>query len=282
MRKRFLVDCKGHKLALGRKTCVMGIINVTPDSFSDGGLFYSAEAAISRGIDMAKAGADIIDVGGESTRPGAASVAPKEQIARVVPVIRGLIKKIRVPISIDTSNAEVAEAAIDAGAVIVNDITGLRADKDLAGVVARHKTGCVIMHIKGTPRTMQKAPKYRDLMKEICAWLKEGIGIAKAAGVSINRIIIDPGIGFGKTVRHNLQIFKNLSALNKLDRPILIGPSRKSFIGRILNEPTDQRLFGTAASVAVAIANGAHIVRVHDVKEMSEVARLTDAILSGS
>lgn len=280
MRKRFLVDCKGHKLALGRKTCVMGILNVTPDSFSDGGLFYNAEAAISHGIDMAKAGADIIDVGGESTRPGAASVAPKEQIARVVPVIKGLIKKIRIPISIDTSSPEVAEAAINAGAVIVNDITGLRLDKDLAGVVAKHKVGCVIMHIKGTPRTMQKAPRYKDLMKEICAWLGQGIGIARAAGVSVNRIIIDPGIGFGKTVRHNLEILKNLSALNKLNRPILIGPSRKSFIGKILDEPANRRLFGTAASVAVAIANGAHIVRVHDVKEMSEVARLADAILS--
>lgn len=278
MRKRFIIDCKGRKLILGKKTCVMGILNVTPDSFSDGGLFYSTQAAVRRGTEIAQEGADILDIGGESTRPGSVSVSPKEQIARVVPVIKELAKKIDILISVDTSSAEVAEAAIKAGASIVNDISGLRSDKNLAAVIAKHKAACVIMHIKGTPRTMQKASRYKNLMKEICAWFAQGIEIAAKAGVSDNRIIIDPGIGFGKTTRHNLEIIKNLAALTKLNKPILIGTSRKSFIGKILDLPVEKRLMGTAASVAAAIASGAHIVRVHDVKEMVQVARMTDAL----
>ena len=278
MRKKFIVDCRGYKLVLGKKTCVMGILNVTPDSFSDGGFFYNKDKAIAHCLEMAKAGADIIDIGGESTRPGALSVSAKEQIARVIPVIKSLVKKIRIPISIDTSNAEVAQAAMATGAAIVNDITGLRGDKNLAGVAAKYKAGCVIMHIKGSPRTMQQAPRYKNLMKEIYAWLREGIDIARHAGISENRIMVDPGIGFGKTVRHNLRILKNLSALDGLNKPILIGPSRKSFIGKILDAPSQKRLMGTAAAVAIAIANGAHIIRVHDTKEMLEVAHLSDAI----
>jgi dihydropteroate synthase len=258
----------------------MGVLNVTPDSFSDGGLFYDTQAAIRRGVEMAGQGAGIIDIGGESTRPGALSVAAAEQIRRVVPVIKALKGKISVPISVDTSSAEVAQAAVKAGAVIINDISGLRADKGLARVAARYKTGCVIMHIRGTPRTMQKAPCYKDLMGEICAWLKEGIGIARAAGISEERIVIDPGIGFGKTARHNLKILRELAVLNRLNRPILVGPSRKSFIGRVLAAPPDERIMGTAASVTIAIANGAHIIRVHDVSQMAQVARLTDAILT--
>jgi dihydropteroate synthase len=257
----------------------MGILNITPDSFSDGGLFYGVENAIRRGIQIAQEGADILDIGGESTRPGALSVSSKEQISRVVPVIKKLAKKINIPISIDTSNAEVAQKAIIAGASLVNDITGLRLDNNLAKVVARYKAGCIIMHIKGTPHNMQKAPRYKDLMKEICLWLKQGIAIAMKAGVAKERIIIDPGIGFGKTVLHNIEIIRNLSVLKRLGRPILIGTSRKSFIGKILAVPPNERLMGTAASVALAIANGAHIVRVHDIKEMVQVARVTDAIL---
>ena len=281
MRKKFIVDCRGRKLILGSKTCIMGILNVTPDSFSDGGMFYDKDKAIAYGIKMASEGANIIDVGGESTRPGAFGIPPKEQIKRVIPVIRALAEKTKAFISIDTSSSIVAEAAINAGAVIVNDISGLRIDKNLAAVIARYNAGCVIMHIKGSPRTMQKFPRYKNLMKEIRAWLKAGIDIAIDAGISRDRIIVDPGIGFGKTVKHNLEIIKNLSCLNNLKRPVLIGPSRKSFIGKILNLPVEGRLMGTAASVSIGIACGAHIVRVHDVKEMLEVARVTDAILTG-
>jgi len=259
----------------------MGILNVTPDSFSDGGMFYDKDKAITYGIKMASEGADIIDVGGESTRPGAFGIPPKEQIKRVIPVIKALAEKTKAFISIDTSSSIVAEAAINAGAVIVNDISGLRIDKNLAAIIARYDVGCIIMHIKGFPRTMQKFPKYKNLMKEIRTWLKTGIDIAIDAGVSRNRIIVDPGIGFGKTVEHNLEIIKNLSCLNNLKRPILIGPSRKSFIGKILNLPVEERLMGTAASVSIGIACGAHIVRVHDVKQMSEAACVTDAILTG-
>lgn len=258
----------------------MGILNVTPDSFSDGGLFFDKDSAIKRGIEMAEEGAGIIDIGGESTRPGAACVSAKEQIARTAPVIKSLAKKIGIPISIDTWNADVAEAAIAAGASMVNDITGLRGDERMAAVAAKYKTGLCIMHIKGAPQTMQRAPRYKNLMKEIYGWLGDGINIARRSGVCEKRIIIDPGIGFGKTLRHNLGILKKLPALNKLGRPILIGTSRKSFISKALNLPIGGRLMGTAASVAIAIANGAHIIRVHDVREMLQVARLTDAIIA--
>ncbi len=280
MRKKFVVDCRGRKLILGNNTCIMGIINVTPDSFSDAGLFYDKDKAVAHGIRMAQLGAGILDVGGESTRPGASSVSSDEQMRRVISVINDLSKKVSALISIDTSNSEVAEAAIKAGAVIVNDISGLRADKKMAGIVAKYKVGCIIMHIKGTPRTMQKSPVYKNLMKEICIWLKGGIKIATRAGISRNRIIIDPGIGFGKTVRHNLEIIRNLSKLNVLNRPILLGPSRKSFIGKILNLPVDERLAGTTAAASIAVACGAHILRVHDVKEILQAARVTDAILN--
>lgn len=279
MRKRFVIDCRGYRLLLGEKTRIMGVLNVTPDSFSDGGLFFDIKKALKRGIEIEKEGADILDIGGESTRPGSAAVPVFEQIKRVVPVIKALREKIKIPISIDTSNSRVAEEAVKAGAKIINDITALRGDKDMACVAAKYKTGLCIMHIKGSPRDMQNAPSYKNLMREICLWLEEGVRIAKRAGVSEKRIIIDPGIGFGKTFRHNLQILNNLSLLEKIGRPILVGPSRKSFIGRILNLPVNERLMGTAAAVALSIAAGAHIVRVHDVGKIREVSVVADAIL---
>ena len=278
MRKRFVVDCVGHKLALGKKTCLMGILNVTPDSFSDGGLFFDAKKAVRRALEIEREGADVIDIGGESTRPGSSPVPAREQIKRAIPVIRALSGKIKIPVSIDTSDAFVAEEAVKAGAKIINDITGLRKDKNIAKVAAGYKTGLCIMHIKGAPQNMQKSPRYKDLIKEIYGYLKEGIDIARRAGVLRERIIIDPGIGFGKTIGHNLEILKNIEKFNGLDRPVLVGPSRKSFIGKILGAGVDERVFGTAAAAAIAVINGAHIIRAHDVAQMRQAALIADSI----
>ncbi|UCG79477.1 MAG: dihydropteroate synthase [Nitrospirota bacterium] len=260
----------------------MGILNITPDSFSDGGTYYDAAMAVEHAISMVENGADIIDVGGESTRPGSDPVSLDEELRRVIPVIRSLAGELEVPISIDTYKSEVAREAIDAGASIVNDISGLRFDSEMANVVAEHQIPVVIMHIKGTPKNMQKDPIYGNLIDEIRVYLKESINIATEAGVHEDKIIVDPGIGFGKTYEDNLEIIKRLDELKDIGRPILIGPSRKAFIGRILGDlPFSERIEGTAAAIAVSIINGANIVRVHDVKEMSRVTRVADAIKSG-
>ncbi len=264
---------------LGKKTLVMGILNLTPDSFSDGGLYYDKKTAFLRARQIEEDGADILDIGGESTRPGSESVKLEDEIDRVIPLIRKLKKTIRIPISIDTSKSEVARLALEYGASMVNDVTGLRGDSSMASVAARYKAPVVIMHMKGLPRTMQVNPKYRNLIPEIISNLKEGIRIARSAGIDKDKIIIDPGIGFGKRTRHNLQILDRLSEFKKLGYALLIGTSRKSFIGNILDLPVDMRLMGTAATVAVAIYNGADIIRVHDVKEMVQVARMVDAIV---
>ncbi len=259
------------------RTHLMGILNVTPDSFSDGGEYFSGDAAVSRGLRMIDEGADCIDIGGESTRPGADPVATEEEIRRVIPVIRELAKLTRVPLSIDTTKSEVAERALDAGAVIVNDISGLRADPALAEVAARYRATLVIMHSKGTPRTMQQDPSYDDVIGEISAYLQNAIILAERAGVG--QIIVDPGIGFGKDLRHNLEILRRLRELQSLDHPVLVGPSRKSFIGKLLDLPVAQRIEGTSAAVAIAIMNGANIIRVHDVREMKRVATVVDAVM---
>lgn len=264
---------------LGKKTLVMGILNLTPDSFSDGGLYYDRKTAFLRACQIEEDGADILDIGGESTRPGSESVKAEDEIDRVIPLIRKLKKTIRIPISIDTSKSKVARLALEYGASMVNDVTGLRGDSSMASVVARYKVPVVIMHMKGLPRTMQINPKYRNLIPEIILSLKEGIRIARSAGIDKDKIIIDPGIGFGKTTRHNLQILNRLSEFKKLGYALLIGTSRKSFIGNILDLPVDMRLMGTAATVAVAISHGADIVRVHDVKEMVQVSRMVDAMV---
>jgi len=265
------------KFVFGKRTYIMGILNVTPDSFSDGGKFVDSDKAVAHALRMAKEGADIIDIGGESTRPGAKGVSAKEEIKRVVPVIKKLKKKSRVAISIDTTKSEVAKEALRAGADMVNDISGLHFDKKLAKVAARHGVPVVLMHIRGRPRTMQKKPGYEDLTQEILDYLEEGIKIAEASGISRKNIIVDPGIGFGKTVKHNLEILLRLKEFRSLGRPILIGTSRKSLIGKTLNLPVEDRLEGTAATVALSIANGADIIRVHDVKEMKRVAKMSDA-----
>ncbi|MDA8106970.1 MAG: dihydropteroate synthase [Nitrospiraceae bacterium] len=266
-------------LDFSRKTCIMGILNVTPDSFSDGGLHFDKSVAVGRGVRMVEEGADIIDIGGESTRPGSDPLPLEEELQRVVPVIESLSAKVTVPISIDTYKAEVARRALDAGASIVNDISGLRFDPGMAGVVSASKVPVVVMHIKGSPRNMQQSPVYEALIPEILDYLRGSIAIALEAGVSEEKIIIDPGIGFGKTFDHNLEILHNLNRFALLGRPILIGPSRKAFIGRILdNAPPQERIYGTAAAVAISIMKEANIIRVHDVMEMVQVARVADAV----
>ncbi len=280
MRKEFDLALGRYTLRLGSATKVMGILNVTRDSFNKDGIYKDPQRAKERSLQMAEEGADIIDIGGESTRPGAQAVSAQEEQARVLPVIKKLSKEAKVPISIDTSKSEVAQAALDEGASIVNDISGLRFDPQMPKVIARFGAGCVLMHIKGTPRTMQENPVYTSLIEEIIDSLKESVSLASEVGIERERIVVDPGIGFGKTTEQNLRIIKGLGNFACLDLPILIGTSRKSFIGNTLNLPVEERLWGTAATVALSISSGAHIVRVHDVKEMVQVARMVDAVLN--
>ncbi|MBI4974329.1 MAG: dihydropteroate synthase [Candidatus Omnitrophica bacterium] len=267
-------------LAFSKRTYVMGVLNVTPDSFSDGGKFLDKSKAIEHAIDMAAAGADMIDVGGVSTRPGARDVSIDEELGRVIPVLENLSKVIKIPISIDTRRSRVAEEAIRGGVSIVNDISGLRHDPAMAPVVARHGAAVIIMQMKGEPQNMQLNPAYKNLIEELIAFFRESINIARDAGVQEEKIIIDPGIGFGKTVEHNLEILNRLDEFKILGRPICIGTSRKSFIGKILDvsEPGD-RLIGTLATCVIAVMKGANILRVHDVKETLQAARMTDSIL---
>ncbi len=270
---------KNFNFDFSQKTYIMGILNVTPDSFSDSGVYFNKDRAAEHALRMEDEGADIIDIGGESTRPGAESISVKEELRRVVPVIEVLVKKIKIPISIDTYKSSVAKAALSAGASMVNDISGLRFDPEMPEVVAQHKVPVVIMHIKGTPKTMQKNPTYEALIPEIMDYLRKGIEIARNAGVPDEKIIIDPGIGFGKTVEHNLETIKCLNEFTGFEKPILLGPSRKSFIGKILGDlPVTERLEGTAAAIAIGIFNGANIIRVHDVKAMARVAKMADVI----
>jgi dihydropteroate synthase len=271
-----------YELDFSRKTFIMGILNVTPDSFTDGGEFFSKDSAIAHGLSMVEEGADIIDIGGESTRPGSDPVDHEEEIRRTIPVVEALAKRVRVPISIDTYKAGVARRALDAGASMINDISGLRFDPKMPGIVAEYNIPVVLMHIKGTPRNMQVNPEYEALIPEIVDYLRASMRIASDAGVREDMMIIDPGIGFGKTFDHNLEILNNLCAFSLLEKPLLVGPSRKAFIGKILgNAPPSERMEGTAAAVALSIMNGADIVRVHDVKEMVKVARVADAIKRG-
>jgi len=272
-------NCRGKILNLHQRTHVMGILNVTPDSFSDGGEYVNPEAAIKRGIEIEQEGADILDIGAESTRPGAASISANEELNRLLPVIDGLINKIKIPISVDTYKATVADEVLTRGIHLINDISGLRFDPQLKEVIAKHKACVVIMHIKGTPKNMQQNPHYVDVMREILEYLQDSINMAISAGIKRDQIIIDPGIGFGKRLADNFEILKRLNELNQLQLPILIGPSRKSFIGKILNTEPDQRFEGTAAAVALGIHNGAHIVRVHDIKKNARVCRIADLIV---
>ena len=276
------LECRGIRLPLGGRTLVMGIINVTPDSFSGDGIADDVEVALARARALVAEGADLLDVGGESTRPGSEEVPLDEELRRVVPVIRRLAAESPVPISIDTAKAAVAEEALAAGAHIVNDITGLRGDPAMTEVVARAGAGIVAMHILGRPRTMQLAPAYEDVVLEIAEYLAGSVRLAIEAGARRDRIVVDPGIGFGKTLEHNLEILRRLAELKGLGQPVLIGTSRKSFIGRLLGGvPPAERVEGTGATVALAIAAGAEIVRVHDVAPAVKVARVADAIARG-
>jgi dihydropteroate synthase len=257
---------------------VMGILNVTPDSFSDGNRFFSVTAAVERALEMERQGADIIDIGGESTRPNAPAVDLAEELNRVIPVLEGVAGVLRVPVSVDTYKAEVARAACAAGAEIVNDVSGLCFDPDMARVVAQADAGLVVMHTRGRPDSMQSDTRYDDLMTEVKEYLLESLALAKKAGIAPSRIVVDPGIGFGKSVQGNLELIRRLSELLPLGHPILVGPSRKSFIGSVLGASERDRIFGTAASVAVSILNGASIVRVHDVSAMRDVSVMTRAL----
>jgi dihydropteroate synthase len=270
---------KNFCLDFSKKTYVMGILNVTPDSFADGGLYFDKFSAIDRAHQIVEEGADIIDIGGESTRPSSEPISIEEELRRTIPVIEAIADKIKVPISIDTYKSEVAKAALDAGASMVNDISGLRFDPKMPEVVSEYKVPVVIMHIRGKPKDMQQDPVYEALIPEIMDYFRLGFKIATQTGISEDKIIIDPGIGFGKTYEHNLEIINNLREFTLLEKPILIGPSRKAFIGKILGDASaTERLEGTAAVVAISIMNGANMIRVHDVKEMVKVAKVADAV----
>ncbi len=268
-------------IQLRDRTAVMGILNVTPDSFYDGGRRATAEKALSDALAMVEAGADIIDIGGESTRPGASPVSLDEELGRVLPIIRSLRRATNLPISIDTYKAQVARAALAEGADIVNDISALCFDPDMVKLVAAENVPVVLMHMKGTPRTMQREPHYNDVVAEVRDFLAGRIDFAAERGVEREKIIIDPGIGFGKTLEHNLALLRGLPALASLRQPLLVGTSRKAFIGRILNAVPDERLEGSLAAAVAAALAGAHIIRAHDVKETRRVVRVADAIRFG-
>lgn len=275
---RFVLDLGRFSLNLGKRTHLMGILNLTPDSFSGDGLYGGKqEDIVEYAQKLVRDGADIIDVGGESSRPGAVPVGLKEELKRVIPVIKALAKKIKVPVSVDTYKPEVAKQALDSGASIVNDISGLR-NAQMAKVTARYKAAVVIMHMKGRPRSMQKNPRYDSLIDEIMRYLKKKIEEAREAGIDENRIIIDPGLGFGKTLEHNLEILRNLRDFKALGNPILAGVSRKSFIGSILNAKPQERIFGTVSSCVIAAKNGAKIIRAHDCREVKQALRILDEV----
>ena len=286
--KSYTISWNQHRLELGKRTCIMGVVNVTPDSFSDGGRFFDADVAVAHGLKMVDDGADIIDVGGESTRPFSDSVPAEVEMERVLPVIRELASRISVPISIDTTKSEVAEKALENGAAIVNDVGALRMDPQMGAVAAKHGAPVILMHMKGTPKTMQVDPVYDDLLGEIREFLGEAIRRALDSGISREKIIVDPGIGFGKTIDHNLSILANLKAFEPLDAPVLVGSSRKAFIRKLLKgedglEPSADQPeveMGAQASVAAAILGGAHIVRVHNTANTHSTARIADAIRS--
>jgi len=266
-------------MPVGQRTLVMGILNVTPDSFSDGGRFDTLESAIAQGMRLIEDGADILDIGGESTRPGAPSVSAAEELGRTLPVLEALRKQTNIPISIDTTKSEVAAAALQAGADIVNDISGLRFDPRVADVTAAAGAGLVLMHSRHHPENMMDEPQYDNVTSEVCEELRATMQIAVDRGVPETHLIIDPGIGFAKTAAHNLILLNELDQLQELECPVLIGPSRKSFIGVVLDLPVAERLEGTAAAVTVAMCRGAQIIRVHDVRPMVRLIRMTDAIL---
>lgn len=279
MTKEYILQVNGKDITFGPRTWIMGVINITPDSFSDGGRYFDKDKALERGFQLIEEGSDIIDIGGESTRPGSEPISPEEEIGRVVPLITALRKRTDTLISIDTTKSEVAQAALDAGADIINDISALRFDPRMAPLVAEEDVPVILMHMKGTPKTMQVNPTYEDVLLEVKAFLEESIDKAQASGIKKEKIIIDPGIGFGKRLKDNLVLINNLHMLEELERPILIGVSRKSFIGSILDSPPEERLEGTIASAVLSVIHGAHILRIHDVSSVKKAVRVAEAIM---
>jgi len=283
-RKPYCLKLKRTTLVLGERTLVMGVLNVTPDSFSDGGKFFSLDRAVEAALAMERAGADLLDIGAESTRPGSTGIPASEELARLLPVLQALRGQLRIPISVDTQKASVAEIALGAGAQILNDISGLENDPHLADVAAKFRAPLILMHMRGTPRTMQKGPFAKDALKNVSSGLREAIATARRAGVAKSQIILDPGIGFGKSLAQNYELLAKLPQLAQLGFPLLVGTSRKGFLGATLARegrpaPPEERIWATAATVTASILNGAHIVRVHDVSEMVQVARVSDCLL---
>lgn len=287
-RTRFRLRLRSRTLILGERTLVMGILNITPDSFSDGGKYLDSEAAIARALQIEENGADLIDIGGESTRPGAAPITSEEELGRILPVIQVLSGKLRIPISVDTRRAEVGEAAVEAGAEILNDVSGLRTDPRLGEVARRGRAPLILMHMRGAPRTMQRGPFARDVIRDVTTSLRQSVARARRAGLAKTQLLVDPGIGFGKKFEQNFEILARLPEFARLGFPIVVGTSRKAFLGKALAEPggssvpPGERLLGTAATVTASILGGAHIVRVHDVAEMVRVARLADHVLAAA
>ena len=284
-RKLFRLKLPSRTLVLGERTLVMGVLNVTPDSFSDGGKFFRLADAVKAALAMERAGADILDIGAESTRPGSTGISAEEELERLLPVLAGLRERLKIPVSIDTRKARVAEMTIGAGAAMLNDISGLRHDPKLAEVAARFGVPLILMHMRGTPRTMQKKPWAKDVLKDATRGLRESVAIARRAGVHPAQIVLDPGIGFGKSFEQNYELLAKLPALARLGYPLVVGTSRKGFIGATLARngkplPVEERIWGTAATVAASILQGAHIVRVHDVEEMVQVASVTDCLVN--
>jgi dihydropteroate synthase len=285
-RKIFRLKLPSRTLTLGERTLIMGVLNLTPDSFSDGGRFFTVKNAVDAALQMQDQGADILDIGAESTRPGSLGISAVEELGRLLPVLQQLRGRLKIPISIDTRKSTVAELAIGAGAEILNDVSGLKHDPRLAQIAALLKGPLILMHMRGTPQTMQKSPFAKNVLRDVIAGLRQSIAVAHRAGVCKSQIILDPGIGFGKSDSQNYELLAKLSVLAKLGYPLLIGTSRKGFLGRTLAKggktaPANQRLWATAATVTASILGGAHIIRVHDVAEMAEVARVSDAVLNG-
>ena len=283
-RKRYKLKLGSRTVLLGERTLVMGVLNVTPDSFSDGGKFFSLAKAVDSALAMERVGADILDIGAESTRPGSRGVSAAEELARLLPVLEALRGRMKMPISVDTRKASVAEIALGAGAEMLNDISGLNHDAGLAEIAARHDVPLVLMHMRGNPQTMQKLPFAKDVVEDVIGGLRRSVAKARRAGVRKSQIILDPGIGFGKSFAQNYELLAELPTLAKIGYPLLVGTSRKGFIGATLARQgksiqADERIWGTAATVAASILNGAHIVRVHDVAEMVQVSRVSDAVL---
>ena len=279
MRRRFtIVTGQDRTLELGRRTAVVGVLNLTPDSFSDGREYSDSGAAIDRALEMEAEGADIVEIGAESTRPGARAVPADVELSRLLPVLERLAPRLRVPIAIDTYKSQVARVAIGLGAQVINDVSALRFDPELVEVVAAANAVLVLMHMRGTPEIMQKMETSPDILADIERDLADAVRRAIAAGVCVQKIILDPGIGFGKTLEQNLEIINGLGRLSDLGYPLMLGTSRKGFIGNLTGQPANQRQFGTAATVTAAVLNGSHLVRVHDVKEMIDVVRVADAL----